>query len=450
MYKMKTLIYSILVIAAISISANDLFSQSLIWKHINTSQSVGATIVENADGEYVFSIYNYFSDISRNTLLSIDGDSLGSSVICYCQYGIAFATKISDDRILNISESGRLLITDNSGVLLEELDQLGYNTTILKGSRSDSQLTLAGYTNEGGEVASTKHIIDLTSLEIVRESKYTGFGYTQGLDHFSDQTTIELYSLWNNSDSSRIVRRDANDSILMDVYINSERIVFVDITATDADEIFVIGRQNSVDDHFPTSGIVVKFSKEGEELWRKTFASASNSMYGVRLFSRIKQAPDGSLTIAGIDGIVESSQPLLLLNLSPDGNTNWEFLEQIHWDGETPQDFIYTSQNELIVVGTSGQTDYLGPERAYVVKISTLPSAVEYVSNSSFEIRPNPFENTFQVSPLNRSHKYQILDINGKIVDSGITDGEITLEGQSSGIYILLLDGFEPGKLVKL
>ncbi len=444
---MKTFSHSIWAVIFLFATANISFSQSLLWKHVSDEQSDGTAFIENPDGEYILSSYS--NGIATNNLLSNDGVLLSSSVICHCARGIVFATRLSDNRILYISTNGRIFVADNSGRRIEELERLSFDPMITQGKRNRNFVTLVGFANDPYESSGTKHIFDLISLEVVYERKFTGIDPPVSLDYFDDQSSVELHETYG-SDSARLVKKLANDSIIFDIYFDSENIHFSGITATYSGETFAIGRGNDPDDFFPLSGILVKFAQDGKELWRQTYISSTNSKYGILVFNKIRQAPDNSITIVGSDGIVETFQPVYILNLTTDGEVNWELLEQIHWDGERPVDFMYTGHNELVIAGTSGLTDYLGPERAFVAKFSILPTAVENLNSTALNVYPNPFNSSFNIYGLEHSYDYWITDVNGVTIGSGITDGVINTEDLSRGFYFLRIHGFSTTKIVKL
>jgi hypothetical protein len=66
-------------------------------------------------------------------------------------------------------------------------------------------------------------------------------------------------------------------------------------------------------------------------------------------------------------------------------------------------------------------------------------------AQTTLKIWPNPASNRLQLSGFSGNRTYSILDLNGRILDSGLIreHSGINLEDLGHGMYMLRLEGFE-------
>jgi hypothetical protein len=80
------------------------------------------------------------------------------------------------------------------------------------------------------------------------------------------------------------------------------------------------------------------------------------------------------------------------------------------------------------------------------------PTNIDNVNIKTISVSPNPAKNILMVQGLSEKTTYKILDLNGKIVTTGITDPNsnlVTINQLNTGAYFLVLDNLGKVKFIK-
>jgi hypothetical protein len=146
---------------------------------------------------------------------------------------------------------------------------------------------------------------------------------------------------------------------------------------------------------------------------------------------------------------VNAEYDCFLLRLDADGN-----YETSHVWGGDMFDYAYgifqDNDNNILIHGANGSTDmdYSGIERGgpsgvgYIMKISAETFvSIEYLANhSTMVVFPNPASNQFHIKELTLGTSITITDISGRVVYSGLANGDlmtISTQNWSNGMYLI-------------
>lgn len=144
--------------------------------------------------------------------------------------------------------------------------------------------------------------------------------------------------------------------------------------------------------------------------------------------------PNGKSLLIGRDSVAERLQPLGTSFVYFGRDTNWYPINHLPFIG---------LNFELPAIGGSGLTKsgcntlYLGSSALTV----------------QFKIYPNPSSGIFTIENFEANQKYQVYDINGRLIEASIINGQLDLSNELSGIYLLRVlnkvEGWLSKKLMK-
>lgn len=119
--------------------------------------------------------------------------------------------------------------------------------------------------------------------------------------------------------------------------------------------------------------------------------------------------------------------------------------------GQTWTTDYSTSQRMYGLYCPSGGTAYAVGNGGTILKLSEEPSSVEETELlAELGVYPNPVDENLYINiGQQKGITYQLFDMSGKLIQSGLTTSRISLVNLSQGAYILKAEGFKPVRVIK-
>lgn len=441
-----------------------MYAQTLDWIYTSDVNSYGNHIYQARSGAYLLGTGYGWSSPTGNRLstvteeISVDGVLIGSSTHVEKGRGSRHFFQLDQSTLVVVAGSGIVISIDESGHTIDTLFQIPRWFSPRGGILSGSILSMVG-TNRLSLSLPARLVVDLSTNAILKEENEKVFESVvyHCLEALPDGSTIAALS---GIDNFTVVKRNNADDV--EWVFTEEFPEFSPSSMTVVGDVFYL--VGSFKDTVPIDlyGVVMKFTTDGEKLWEDRYYAAETKAVDVVHFTRIIDAPDGSLSIAGVEGYMISDTiaygwksiitDALIININTEGEVNWEKRINTGLQGAMANDLLYDENQDLVVAGVAGLLKGYagGPERAFVAKISIPSELTTYEELPNFKVSPNPCTDILNVDPLVTGKRYVLTDSYGKEVDSGIVNGSIDMRNLPSGLLVLNVEGYLPVKVIKV
>ncbi|MGV3609689.1 MAG: T9SS type A sorting domain-containing protein [Fluviicola sp.] len=196
------------------------------------------------------------------------------------------------------------------------------------------------------------------------------------------------------------------------------------------------------------SGWLLKLDQNLSVLSDQSFGGTTNCSFG----GGIVKTSSGFL-VSGtcrndsnpwVTGTVSGTLDLWIVGFDDSGNYQWNYSFGSATGSDGITDVIETSNNRYTVsfltdaVAANGDltvTSY-GSYDLYLADLET-DLGVSDLSTDHFSIYPNPVSSSFSIDGLSESATYEITDLQGKIIESGIYNGKIDATKFNAGLYTI-------------
>ncbi len=112
---------------------------------------------------------------------------------------------------------------------------------------------------------------------------------------------------------------------------------------------------------------MLALNSKGDSLWQKIYSPNPQYPQGFffNIFNRIKETRENDFILVGTKGItsITGSSYIKVSKINALGDIVWEHIQSIKPGINEGKDFLFDNDQNIVVVGTAGATDYLEPER---------------------------------------------------------------------------------------
>jgi len=394
-------------------------AQTIEWKSIARETSSGDRITYNSDNQILQARWGSSSHPNSIAKYSEDGELIWERTVCDCYDDrVLISQSIFYDSILHITWEGEMYISDSDGQNLELIDQLYPDSDKIHWSsfpsinidRSYIYMVVNG--NDTLQQSSVLRLnVDLQTLEISKTLESSESYVWSSRYNPNNGLSVEIFQGIEGANKF-IVYDNKFEPILTKEQIlpNTE---FLDGYVTDNNKVILIGVTNTENMRI---GVVIAFNLEGEKLWE----------------TEIK------LILGGNTGPGFWFGDALVLSLDEDdGTVNWRLREHIGGEGDEVADILILDNGDIIVSGTSGVTDYGGPQRAFLFKINDIGTNVSDLEDKDIKIYPNPSSGLITISAKTKIEQVDIISMGGRTIKSIAASNSISADDVLAGIYLL-------------
>jgi Secretion system C-terminal sorting domain len=234
-------------------------------------------------------------------------------------------------------------------------------------------------------------------------------------------------------------------------------VTYSSIIATDGTNVYVVGYFENASMTFDNitltnpspgqaSGFIAKFNANGTIQWARIPGQSISDLY---------MLPDGSSYITGSFGGTQTIGGTTLTNegivnafvakMDADGSFVWA--KQIGGTGAVRGNKITVNDNTLYATGSFDTTVRVDDQilttffgNTFLAKLSLVPLSNEEFQQNSLSIFPNPAQNILNINnELAVGQAYNITDMTGRTIKSGIAESAIDVSSLSSGLYNLTI-----------
>jgi hypothetical protein len=448
-----------IVLSILWLGTGSVHSQVLQWIYTSEVNSWGFEIYQAKPGSYLLGL----GDAWRTTIeeISVDGEIMSSSILSERGKGALHFFRFDQATLVHTSRSDIVCLTDESGQLIDTLYRYPETFSAFDAVKYDGMLSIVGWFNDGLRSSSSGRIIlDLnagTVLKEEREEKEVNPGVYKCVGLLSDGSTLSVRS---NFSEYTVLKRNVDDGV--EWMFTEEYPHFKPHDIEVAGDVFYLVGTFKPLGNADQYGVVMKFSVAGEKLWEDRYYAAETEQQDVIHLEKIIAAPDGTLTIAGVEGYMTSdtvsdeliniTTDALIININNDGTVNWEKRINTGLKGAMATDLLYDENQDLVIAGTTGLlTGYVGgPERAFVAKLSHPLAVMDFKNLPRLDVSPNPCTDVLNVEPLVMGLRYVLTDSYGSEVLSGIIEGPVDMDYLPGGLFVLSIEGYLPAKVIKI
>jgi len=193
--------------------------------------------------------------------------------------------------------------------------------------------------------------------------KYSGDGeelWKKDLNGGAKTITIDDENNYLVVGSNTIFKLDSDGVQFWKKSFGNKYETFLSSVTQDTDLNYIIVGENSIgelqySEQTKSKAIIVKYSKNGEELWKKEFNETQNDS-----FSSVKALSNGGVVVAGMsnsskynddDGSREGSSDGLIIRYDSDGN----IVSKIKYDSSAPDESFY----DIEIISINGKDDII-------------------------------------------------------------------------------------------
>jgi len=370
---------------------------------------------------------------SKNHIAKItsNGKQLWEKCIFDCTFNIVIlSTELEDKTLLHLLGNGDYYLTNANGgnpTLVGET-----HCGLRMAQRIDNQIIAMGAKYINNELNNISVLINLENLEFESTLEVSEYGFQQLYQNAETGNRVELYS-----DSGRYKFKFYNSTTGITTEKALEHVgeVYFGIALANDDNIILVGFKKHLDNG--RLGLVRSLDHEGNEIWVNVDEPQDGITFSTTLAINIV---GDDLYTGGYTGMYFNTDAHLTLLDKRDGTLLWELTEHLMGKGDLIRDIIIGMDGDIILSGTTGVTDYGGPNRAFVMKVST-PT----FTNSSFDIvdnnrmfYPNPTYGRLHYNSSKEIESIEILDMFGRKLSHHTTKGDLDISKYSPGNYVIL------------
>ena len=418
------------------------YAQTIEWTTIDDIQSHGNQIIRNSHQEIIQS--RWYTDNSSFASYSQDGtvirqydlcDTLSNS--CLSNSKILYA--ISKDSILYLNRDGKIYLSNEKEGRVEFINQIVTDTILLNDRfrlgenpfQRDNEIWLLSTTFPDGIKTSIRTIINLETFEFtnsilshpLRNIRY---------NHNNKLTTL-IYDSSRDPINDKVVVLDSalNEILTISPSIRSE--VILNAIVTDNNHIITVGTRDRPNSTF---GSCKAYNLQGDLLWEFQYRSEYDDFDFS--FRHVEQK-NNTLIIGGSEsGCLIADIHIISLDENS-GDQLWKVVEVLSGGGNATSQILIDDNDNLLVSGTTAVTDYGGPERAFIMKISNNSTSVSDTDNQSQDISiyPNPVSHNLYIDGINPADKIDIINSAGIVIQRVAGTKSLDISQLESGNYFL-------------
>ena len=412
-------------------------AQLIEWKSIPHNRSSSNFISLDASNELLQARNG--SENNSVAKYTLDGDLKWENSICDCNLDwVTHSESVALDRILHLSYEGKLYLSNSLGdssVVINQIipDSLSdARFRFWTAELADNKIMTVAKGRMNGISTLIRATIDLSTFEITRnfiefEPRVTSFSFNT-----DNRISVEIYASNDNSKIEKIAVYNNLLEEILSVQPVSPLEYFYDGYVTASNRLVIVGAKEKMNESY---GLVRAYDLDGNLLWE--FEKAPEEGEGILVFQKIEQNFN-KLIIGGTIGEHLFSRDAVIYSIDEEtGQIIWKLREHIQGEGDDVSDIMIISNEEIIISGTSGLTDFGGPQRAYLMKIrDSLPLSTNIINNE-FYIYPNPSNSRISVKAETQVLKLEILSLDGQIVKESVATDTIDISTFAKGTYLL-------------
>lgn len=416
------------------------FSQSVAWSYIAEQLSFGTSVTLTTDQDILLSTAG-----ENHLVIKLDqeGNFIWQKNICFCDgYGVIRSFELEDESLLHITENGSFYTTNSEGEDSEFLLDLSVQDSIEYLGVTDVQM---GSQSPLVYVYSRGQFQGVNSFQrsVVNIENYT-------IQQTIDTSGVSPIAFQVNSDGSRVeMLRKAEQTVIQGLTIDSDvlfekvisegEVYYNDVSVLSDGNMVAVGSESLGEFPFIYNGVVLYMDANGNEVWKKEFENNQEMGYGaIKIFTKVEEIGD-AIQIGGNEGQMFFSDAHLL-RVDKEGNVIWELTHHIIGERDGVSAITPFSEDSFLVVGTGGETDYIEPQRAYVMKVRGLLNNVNEYINEDFKLFPNPTSSKLVIESEWLWDSIEILDLNSQrvLLFQDFSEG-LDVSNLVSGTYFIRL-----------
>lgn len=394
------------------LSLNPTFRTLLIGIFITTCTFTYSQQVDWLTVHEVTSYTTSVSQINNGNNYLINGYSNSRQFVSYCDEQGAELSRIDIASYLGFVQSIYIRLTllytatlqnghhhhfYENGLVIEtnvDYDSIGQSYAFPEGSRilkieqfGDHMLVSIA------DTVTSQILMNPTTFEILNSHSKQASVYQTGGDVGEDGSLLSYYY---DGSTLHIVYQDAVGELIMQKDIPFFQSNISDAIIGEDNRYYVVGREwrNDPDSGSIIDGFLLALDLNGDIIWRKDFpAGTSYHDVNFNLTTHVTQLNDESLIVVGQKGFapIGPIAKLFVAKVYSDGQVAWELEKDIYSQGTDINKLYTDDEGRLVIVGTTGISDYNGPERVFVMRLSELVSSTNQTNTfKEATISPNP------------------------------------------------------------
>ena len=202
---------------------------------------------------------------------------------------------------------------------------------------------------------------------------------------------------------------------------------------TDNNHIITVGTRDRPNSTF---GSCKAYNLQGDLLWEFQYRSEFDD---VDFSFRHVEQKNNTLIIGGSESAFLISDIHIISLDENSGDQLWKVVEVLSGGGNATSQILIDDNDNLLVSGTTAVTDYGGPERAFIMKISNNSTSVSDTDNQSQDISiyPNPVSHNLYIDGINPADKIDIINSAGIVIQRVAGTKSLDISQLESGNYFL-------------
>jgi len=438
---MRTFRPRLILILFISLYFTVLFCQTPNWIYVAEEQSSAQSLTKLLDGNFLISSLNYGDSLnSQVAKISSTGELIWERKICNCpSNSIKFAAEQKDSSLVFVSGNGIIYTSNANGDNIFS----GGRKFLSSSNSSNAWISLFEYSpneeivNFYGEIeiASVNQAVrvslDIESLEFdvdIRESS----SQVSAIAFSQSGLRAELHNPFLNP---VIQYFDTNlvliSSVDIDLTVYNR---FFDIAFDDSDNLYLAGNQRSSTDPVAVNGLIGMIDSDLNLRWTNQIPSPNGD---TTLYIQQIETENERIIIGGSSGFILDTDAYIG-EINEQGQLLWHTTFNVQGDIDDTKSFkLEDNSNNIIILGTAGQTDYSGPEKTYLASVQWFTShTLENLNPNPLRYFPNPTKGILHIHSNYNYDYIEIISVTGSKIDH-ITPNRNTIDMSKykAGLY---------------
>ena len=427
-------------------------SQSIDWLTIRDFQSSTTGVTQINDGSN-YLINSISSGRHYVAYCNEQGVELFKKEICFClgmmSSGIykrmisLHTSRLTNGHHYHFYENGLVLESNLNYDTVGQFNIFQNRADIHEIQQHGDQLLISATDTSSFVLALNATSLEITNLHRFNNDDLRSIGGDIGNDE-------SLLSFYLDESILHLNHQDVDGNLIMEQEMFLQDTWVSDALIGNGGQYYISGYTNH---NSPSTtlanGFLIALDSDGEFLWRRDFmADSTEHFYNFTFANHIVQLSDNSLAVAGSKGfsVIGPIAKFYMANVQSDGTLSWEMEEDIYAEGTEINNLYVDDSDNVVIVGTTGISDYSGPQRTFMMQVSDLVgnSNVKKKEFIYMNISPNPTTDfiTFESKSSRDIEEIQILDMNGRLVRHVQNpQQQLNVSSLSPSIYSILFKG---------
>lgn len=415
-----------------------LHGQAIVWKKLLNAQSFGESVSMSMEaGNFILGGIQSKGNIPLIALYGNDGTNFWTRNICKTcgSASIIFSKELESGKVVFVLDRGYLFITNQSGIDIDTIINLssilGNSLYITKVLDFNTMIVILSSYNISSELyAATVSKISTNDLKIISQDNWKESGTSFSMVNMADSSLIEgIY----NSDTLTIRKANHSSQIVWEKKFRMEAFRINDMIETKDHRIFILGTNHVTESFYKglTNSVLLALNSKGDSLWQKIYSPNPQYPQGFffNIFYRIKETLENDFILVGTNGrtSISGSSYIKVSKINALGDIVWEHIQSIKPGINEGKDFLFDDDQNIVVVGTAGVTDYLEPERAFIMKLTNPVIPPKDTSSTELLLFPNPCNDNLTIKNKKNEpiQKIEIYGINGKYISEFVVNHSV-------------------------